>query len=53
MRNAAARLYLRIPVAVKGLSDWKCRYDLKTGKFDVPAMFAKENTKALNWEIRR
>jgi hypothetical protein len=40
-------------VAVKGLADWKCRYDLKTGKFDVPAMFARENAEALNWEIRR
>jgi hypothetical protein len=40
-------------VAVKGLADWKCRYDLKTGKFDVPAMFAKGNAEALEWEIRR
>jgi hypothetical protein len=40
-------------VAVKGLADWKCRYDLKTGKFDVPAMFAKGNAEALNWEIKR
>jgi len=40
-------------VAVKGLADWKCRYDLKTGKFDVPAMFAKGNVEALNWEIKR
>lgn len=40
-------------VAVKGLADWRCRYDLKTGKFDVPAMFARGNAEALNWEIRR
>ena len=40
-------------VAVKGLADWKCRYDLKTGKFDVPAMFAKGNAEALQWEIKR
>ncbi|UWU69414.1 hypothetical protein [Bradyrhizobium sp. NC92] len=40
-------------VAVKGLADWKCRYDLKTGKFDVPAMFAKGNAEALRWEIKR
>ena len=40
-------------VAVKGLADWKCRYDLKTGKFETPAMFAKENAEALNWEIKR
>lgn len=38
---------------MKGLADWKCRYDLKTGKFDVPEMFARENTEALNWEIKR
>jgi len=40
-------------VAVKGLADWKCRYDLKTGKFDIPKMFAKGNAEALNWEIKR
>ncbi|MBH5372728.1 hypothetical protein [Bradyrhizobium glycinis] len=40
-------------VAVKGLADWRCRYDLKTGKFDVPKMFAKGNTEALKWEIKR
>jgi hypothetical protein len=40
-------------VAVKGLADWKCRYDLKTGTFDVPAPFAKANAEALKWEIRR
>ncbi|MBR0779387.1 hypothetical protein JQ625_31600 [Bradyrhizobium diazoefficiens] len=40
-------------VALKGLGDWRCRYDLKTGKFDVPAMFAKANAEALNWEVRR
>lgn len=40
-------------VAVKGLADWKCRYDLKTGTFDVPQMFAKGNAEALNWEIKR
>jgi hypothetical protein len=40
-------------VAVKGLADWRCRYDLKTGTFDVPEMFAKGNAEALTWEIRR
>jgi hypothetical protein len=40
-------------VAVKGLGGWHCRYDLKTGTFDVPAVFAKENAEALKWEIRR
>jgi hypothetical protein len=27
--------------------DWRCRYDLKTGKFDVPPLFAKHNAKAI------
>jgi hypothetical protein len=27
--------------------DWHCRYDLEAGKFDVPAIFAKDNAKAL------
>ena len=40
-------------VAVKGLADWKCRYDLKTGQFDVPQIFAKGNAEALNWQIKR
>ncbi|MCK1385800.1 hypothetical protein [Bradyrhizobium sp. 21] len=40
-------------VAVKGLGGWQCRYDLKTGKFDVPKTFAKTNAEALEWEIRR
>ncbi|MBR0742149.1 hypothetical protein JQ581_34950 [Bradyrhizobium liaoningense] len=40
-------------VAVKGLAGWRCRYDLQTGTFDVPAMFAKANAEALKWEIRR
>lgn len=40
-------------VAVKGVADWRCRYDLTTGTFDVPAMFAKGNAEASRWEIRR
>jgi hypothetical protein len=35
---------------VKQLSDWRCRYDLKTGKFDVPAVFAKGNAEAVSGE---
>jgi hypothetical protein len=27
--------------------DWRCRYDLEAGKFDVPAIFAKSNAEAL------
>ena len=26
---------------------WRCRYDLETGKFDVPALFLDNNVKAL------
>jgi len=40
-------------VAMKGLGGWRCRYDLETGKFDVPETFAKKNAEALKWEIRR
>ena len=40
-------------VAAKGLADWRCRYDLTTGQFDVPDMFAKSNAQALRWDIRR
>ena len=29
------------------VQDWRCRYDLQTGKFDVPADFAANNKKAL------
>lgn len=38
---------------MKGLGSWQCRYDLQTGKFDVPAMFARENAEALKWEVKR
>jgi hypothetical protein len=27
--------------------DWHCRYDLETGKFDVPESLAKDNAAAL------
>jgi len=29
------------------VNDWRCRYDLQTGKFDVPREFAENNAKAL------
>lgn len=38
---------------MKGLGGWQCRYDRETGKFDVPPMFAKEKTEALEWEVKR
>ncbi|MDA9441113.1 hypothetical protein XH98_18855 [Bradyrhizobium sp. CCBAU 51745] len=38
---------------MKGLGGWQCRYDLKTGTFDLPEIFAKENAEALKWEVKR
>jgi hypothetical protein len=26
---------------------WSCRYDLKTGKFDAPALFSDHNAEAI------
>ncbi len=26
---------------------WRCRYDLESGRFDVPALFAGNNAKAI------
>jgi hypothetical protein len=32
---------------IREVNGWRCRYDLQTGKFDVPADFAASNKKAL------
>ena len=32
---------------LQSLRGWHCRYDLQTGKFDVPADFAGNNKKAI------
>jgi hypothetical protein len=32
---------------LQSLVDWHCRYDLQTGKFDVPPEFAENNAKAV------
>src|SRR6516165_8296345 len=29
------------------VNDWRCRYDLQTGKFDVPPLFSNDNAKAV------
>ena len=29
------------------VSGWHCRYDLETGKFDVPPLFSRDNAKAV------
>lgn len=37
----------RKPMQTAVVHDWRCRYDLQTGKFDVPAAFADNNAKAI------
>ena len=32
---------------LSSVHEWRCRYDLQTGSFDVPAEFAKNNAEAL------
>lgn len=35
------------PMQTGVVNGWRCRYDLETGKFDVPALFSAGNAKAL------
>jgi hypothetical protein len=35
------------PMQTLVVNGWHCRYDLQTGKFDVPAIFAADNAKAV------
>ena len=37
----------RKPMQTGVVNGWHCRYDLQTGKFDVPALFSHDNAKAL------
>ena len=37
----------RKPSQTGVVNGWRCRYDLQTGKFDVPARFSAGNTKAV------
>ncbi len=37
----------RKPMQTGVVNDWRCRYDLQTGKFDVPPLFSDSNAKAL------
>lgn len=37
----------RKPSQTGVVNDWRCRYDLETGKFDVPEMFLRGNAKAV------
>jgi hypothetical protein len=48
--SADADVKGRKPSQTGVVNGWHCRYDLQTGKFDVPAMFAKDNAKALKPE---
>jgi hypothetical protein len=36
----------REPMQTSVVHGWRCRYDLQTGKFDVPALFSDNNAKA-------
>lgn len=37
----------RKPMQTGVVHGWRCRYDLQTGKFDVPALFSENNAKAV------
>ena len=45
--SADADVKGRKPMQTGVLNGWRCRYDLTTGKFDVPEAFAAGNKKAL------
>jgi hypothetical protein len=45
--SADADVRGRKPMQTGVVNDWRCRYDLQTGKFDVPALFSDNNAKAV------
>lgn len=45
--SADADVKGRKPMQTGVVNDWRCRYDLETGKFDVPPLFSADNAKAL------
>ena len=45
--SADADIKGRKPMQTSVLHGWRCRYDLQTGRFDVPAVFSSHNAKAL------
>jgi hypothetical protein len=45
--SADADVRGRKPMQTRVVHDWRCRYDLQTGKFDVPALFSDGNAKAV------
>jgi hypothetical protein len=48
--SADADVRGRKPMQTGVVNGWRCRYDLVTGKFDVPEMFTRGNAKALKPE---
>jgi hypothetical protein len=42
-----ADIKTRKPMQTGVVNGWRCRYDLQTGKFDVPPLFSNDNAKAL------
>jgi len=45
--SADADVKGRKPMQTSVVHGWRCRYDLQTGKFDVPALFSDHNAKAV------
>ena len=45
--SADADVRGRKPMQTGVVNGWRCRYDLQTGKFDVPAFFSGNNAKAV------
>jgi hypothetical protein len=45
--SADADVKGRKPMQTGVVNGWRCRYDLQTGKFDVPALFSGDNAKAV------
>jgi hypothetical protein len=41
------RLKGRKPMQTGVVNGWRCRYDLQTGRFDVPTLFSAGNAKAV------
>jgi hypothetical protein len=42
-----ADIKTRKPMQTGVVNGWRCRYDLQTGKFDVPPLFSNGNAKAV------
>ncbi len=45
--SADADVRGRKPMQTGVVNGWRCRYDLQTGEFDVPAVFSRHNARAL------